>query len=55
MKALMMMKTFKIGSHRTFYKILTFGGVQEKGFIKKREQKKVNRNEKVKQLIISDL
>ena len=37
-----MMKTFKIGSHRTFYKILTFGGVQVNGFTKQRGRKKVN-------------
>ena len=41
-----MMKTFKIGSFRTFYKILTFAGVQVKGFTKKRGQKKMNLNEK---------
>jgi hypothetical protein len=36
------MKTFKIGSRRTFYKILTFAGVQVKGFTKKRGRKKLN-------------
>jgi len=40
------MKTFKIGSRRTFYKILTFAGVQVKGFTKKRGRKKLNPIEK---------
>ena len=42
-----MMKTFKIGNQRTFYKILTFADIQMKGFIKKRGQKKLNPIEKV--------
>ena len=40
------MKTFKIESRRTFYKILTFAGVQVKGFTKKRGRKKLNPTEK---------
>ena len=39
-------KTFKIGSRRTSYKILTFAGVQVKGFTKKRGRKKLNPTEK---------
>ena len=34
-----MMKTFKIGSHGTFYEILTFGGVQAKGLLRKEGEK----------------
>ena len=40
------MKTFNIGSRRTFYKILPFAGVQIKGFNKKRGRKKLNPTEK---------
>ena len=40
------MKTFKIGSRRTFYKILTFAGVHVKGFTKKRGRKKFNPTKK---------
>lgn len=36
------MKTFKIGSRRTFYKILTFAGVQVNGFSKKKGRKRLN-------------
>lgn len=35
------MKFFKIGSRRTFYKILAHAGVQVKGFTKKRGEKKL--------------
>ena len=48
-----MMKTFKIGSHRTFYKILTFAGVQVKGFTKKKGQK--NESEWKSQVINNQL
>ena len=44
--ATQIMKTFKIGSRRTFYKILTFAGVHVKGFTKKRGRKKFNPTEK---------
>ena len=40
------MKTFKIGRRRTFYKILTFTGVHVKGFTKKRGRKKFNPTKK---------
>ena len=40
------MKTFKIGSRRTFYKILTFAGVHVKRFTKKRGRKSFNPTKK---------
>ena len=36
------MKTFKIGSRRTFYEILTLVGVEVKGFNKKKGREKLN-------------
>ncbi len=39
------MKTFKIGSRRTLYKILAFAGLKGKGFSKKKGRKKLNQTQ----------